>query len=256
MVINWIKYNAPNNVNTIKCVNKELSKVKHKEFLKILFKKCQVAGLDVDEIFKNVIIKEPYQETSVDSMAIQELRELEINKPLGRDLQGPHKGLPSNRIRSNKEEVIKKKQKAKSKEEEVTRYENNTSAADYRDLKHIIEIFEENVHAISPLEYEKLLDFSKVVSSEVIIMAIEEAVNYIAKTMKYITQVLSSWISSGIKTSEEVKAYQNQWANKKSSRLKNNVNKSKFCDYEQRSYDFDALEKKLLGHMDNDNEDF
>ncbi len=32
-----------------------------------------------------------------------------INKPLSRDLQGAYKGLPSNRIRSNKKEEINKK---------------------------------------------------------------------------------------------------------------------------------------------------
>ena len=40
MIINWKKYNAPNNINAIKCVNKELSKVKHKDFLKVQFNKC------------------------------------------------------------------------------------------------------------------------------------------------------------------------------------------------------------------------
>ena len=94
------------------------------------------------------------------------------------------------------------------------KYENN-SAADSEELKNIIKIFEENVHAITPLEYEKILDFTNHVTSEVIIMAIEEAVNYNAKTMKYITKILNSWISNGIKTAEEVKAYQKKWANKK-----------------------------------------
>lgn len=48
MIINWIKYNAPNNTNAIKCVHKELTKVKHQEFVKILFDKCNKAGLLVE----------------------------------------------------------------------------------------------------------------------------------------------------------------------------------------------------------------
>lgn len=55
MVINWIKYNVPNNMNSIKCVYKELNRVKHKEFLKILFDKCKAASLDVEKIFGNLI---------------------------------------------------------------------------------------------------------------------------------------------------------------------------------------------------------
>ena len=291
MIINWIKYNAPNNINAIKCVNKELSKVKHKDFLKVLFNKCQEAGLEVEKIFENLIPKkantEAYvdcslekvdklslsrtlesvtKETLIESEGVQkeennipshreetqELSEFIISKSHSRALQGPYKGLPSNRIRSNKEEVINKKQKPRNKEEEAKRDKNNSSAADNEELKDIVRIFEENVHAISPLEYEKFLGFSKQVSSEVIILAIEEAVAYNAKTMKYISKVLSNWISSGIKTVQGVKAYQEKWANKKNSNLKATVKNGSFCDYQQRSYDFDDLEKRLLGHLDNE----
>ena len=252
MIINWIKYNTPNNVNAIKCVHRELSKVKHKEFLRILFKKCQVAGLDVERIFENLITLEANAEASAEEGEIHELSEFEINEILSGDLQGAYKGLPSNRIRNNKEEVINKKQERRSKEEKVAliRHKFNTSATDSEGIKEIVRIFEENVHAISPLEYETLLDFSSQVSNEVIILAIEEAINYNAKTMKYITKVLNSWISSGIKTPEEVTAYQKQWANNKSSNLNRNVKKGSFCDYEQRTYDFNVLEKQLLGLSD------
>lgn len=246
MLINWIKYNSPNNINAIKCVNKELSKVKHKAFLKILFEKCQAAGLDVQRIFENLITMESCH-------TAEELGELQIKEITSIDLQGPYKGLPSNRIISNKEEVINKEERVRSKEDEAIDKETsykNTSASDYVEINNIIRIFEENVHAMTPLEYEKILDFTNHVSSEVIIMAIEEAVNYNAKTMKYITKILTSWISSGIKTAEEVKAYQRQWANRKTSYQSDNVKKGGFSDYEQRSYDFAALEKQLLGVTD------
>ena len=111
-------------------------------------------------------------------------------------------------------------------------------------------MFEENVHAITPFEFEKILGYAKLVSSEVIIMAIEEAVIYNAKTMKYIDKILSSWINSGVKTSEGVKEYQKKWTNKNSSRVRQNVKKGTFCDYDQRTYDFDELEKRLLGTWD------
>lgn len=53
MVINWIKYNVPTSINTIKCIQKEILKVKNKEFVKMLFNKCIANGLDVDKIFEN-----------------------------------------------------------------------------------------------------------------------------------------------------------------------------------------------------------
>ncbi|MBZ9607302.1 DnaD domain protein [Clostridium estertheticum] len=253
MVLNWIKYNVPNSPNSIKCVNKEVIKVKNKKFVKILFEKCVGAKLDVEKIFESLIINE-----SFDSGV--EVVEIQTDKIFSRGLQGACKMLPSNRIRSNKEETINKKQETINKEEEVQvitkkealtkkqeiKYENNSSS-DYEGLKNIIRIFEENVHAISPLEYEKILGFTNNVTNEVIIMAIEEAVNYNAKTMKYITKILNSWISNGLKTDYEVRAYQIQWANKKNGYLGKKVKKSGFCDYEQRTYDFDALEKQLLG---------
>ena len=190
---------------------------------------------------------------------IQQPREFIINKPVSRGLQGPYKRLPSNRIRSNKEELINKNQELRNKEEEaltkkealtkeeavtkkealtkkaiVIKYRKN-SAADGEGLKSVLKVFEENVHAITPLVYEKILDFAKHVSSKVIIMAIDEAVEYNAKTMKYITKILNSWISKGIKTAEQVKFYQKQWASKKGGNSSRNVKSGGFCDYDQRT---------------------
>ena len=250
MVLNWMKYNIPNNINAIKCVNRELGRVKHKEFLKILYKRCEVAQLDVDKIFEDIII--------------DQCSNYVIYTPFTGDLVGPYKPLPSNRIRSNKQEVINKKQELRNKEEvvitkiglltkiksidkDIVIQPENNSDVNCDGLKSVIKVFEENVHAITPLVYEKILEFTKHVSSNVIIMAIDEAVEHNAKTMRYITKILNSWISNGIKTAQQVLAYQKQWANKKSSAPSKSAKTGGFCDYEQRTYDFDLLEKQLLG---------
>jgi len=292
MVLNWMRYNFPNNCNSLKCIQNELQKIKNREFLKILYKKYQAAQLDVENIFKNLLTEESFNNTSADcciekvdklslnyslesnsniicvkventeiqnnhdSVKTEEIHEpceRLIHKPFNRGLQGAYKPLVSNRIRSNKQEVINKKQELRNKEEAITKeaakvikHENNSST-DCEGLKTIFKIFEENVHAITPLVYEKILSFTTQVSSKVIIMAIHEAVNYNAKTIKYITQILNSWISKGINTVEQVIAYQNQWSNKKTKDQIYNMRSGGFCDYEQRSYDFDALEKQLLG---------
>lgn len=215
MILNWIKYNEPNNINAIKCVNKELNKVKNSKFIEILYQQCIRQELEVDKIFEG----------------------------LCRDLQGVYNGLPSNKVISNKEEIISNKQKEIiNKEEEVST--KNTSAFD---IESVIKVFESNIHKITSLEYKKLMEFAKEVSCEVIIMAIEEAVNYNARTIKYIAKILNCWISRGIKTADGVHACRKEWDNKKSSSQSKNRKKSTFCDYEQRQYDFDELEKKLLG---------
>ena len=247
MVLNWMKYNVPNNINAIKCVHHELSKIKNKEFLEILFEKCKTAQLDVEKIFENLIIEEQDNNDFLKKEEIQDSSESIISKPVSRGLQGPYKRLPSNRIRSNKEGLISNKQELRNKEEVViTKKEEPTkksivikyrtnSATEGEGLKSVIKIFEENVHAITPLVYEKIVDFALRVSSKVIIMAIDEAVEYNAKTMKYIAKILNNWISKGIKTAEQVKSYQKQWASKKSGSSRSNVKSGGFCDYEQRT---------------------
>ncbi|WLC75200.1 DnaD domain protein [Clostridium estertheticum] len=189
-----------------------------------------------------------------------ESNETRFIKPLDTPLIGATKHMPSNRIRSKEEGVINKVQRIINKEEVeeveatikeslVTNSENPAATA--VGIKSIIKIFEENIHAITPLVYEKILSFTKYVSDEVIIMAITEAVNYNAKNIKYISSVINSWISEGIKTAKEVVTYQKKWNSNNSSSSINSgshsVKSGSFCDYEQRTYDFALLEKQLLG---------
>ncbi|MGH4120851.1 DnaD domain-containing protein [Clostridium sp.] len=256
MILNWIKYNPPNNTNSIKCVNKELCKVKNFKFIEIFYQRCEVEELEVEKIFEGLHrglqgatkdtpnIKSVSDEKSCDN---QKTEENQCFAPLynteGRGYEGAYKGLPSNRIRSNKEEIKSNKQKSINKEEEVRSTKNNSAA----DNLSVIKIFENNIHPLSPLEHEKLMDFTGDVSCEVVIMAIEEAVNYNAKNIKYITKIINSWIGRGIKTADGVRVYQREWDNKKNSSANENRKKGTFCDYDQRQYDFDELEKKLLG---------
>ncbi|MBY6871635.1 phage replisome organizer N-terminal domain-containing protein [Clostridium botulinum] len=90
-----------------------------------------------------------------------------------------------------------------------------TTTADVKNFSDVINVFENNVHPITPIELEKLQDWSQDVSNEVIIMAIEEAVEYNARTMKYINKILNNWFSKGLKTLKAVNAYKRDWADKK-----------------------------------------
>ncbi|MBU3101541.1 MULTISPECIES: DnaD domain protein [Clostridium] len=269
MVLNWIKYNIPNNNNAVIGISKELLKIKNKVLLKILYEKYEAAGLDVNNIFKGLIvnviptdindlspIKQDHSEDPSNNIIIKdtsdESNENTIIKSLDTPLIGSTKHMPSNRIRSKEEGLIIKEQRIINKEEEevvIAKLENPAATA--VGIKSIIKIFEENIHAITPLVYEKILDFTKHVSDEVIIMAITEAVNYNAKNIKYISSIINSWISKGIKTAKEVVTYQKKWNSNNSSSSINSgshsVKSGSFCDYEQRTYDFDLLEKQLLG---------
>lgn len=74
---------------------------------------------------------------------------------------------------------------------------------------------------------------------------------------KYIDAILNSWYKDGLKSLEEIEKkgtkksnYKN--ASNKNASNKNTSNKNNFTNYEQRDYDFNELEKKLLGWDNND----
>lgn len=56
MILNWIKYNFINSRNTILCINKELRKVKNKEYLRILYRICREEGYDTDVMFNGLML--------------------------------------------------------------------------------------------------------------------------------------------------------------------------------------------------------
>lgn len=71
---------------------------------------------------------------------------------------------------------------------------------------------------------------------------------------KYIDGILNNWFSNNLKTIEDIEKKDKLKGNfKKNNYYGNNkVNTDSFNNYEQRSYDFDELEKKLLGWDNND----
>ena len=68
---------------------------------------------------------------------------------------------------------------------------------------------------------------------------------------KYIDGILTSWFKDGIKTVEDVATKNNKPGNFKTSATNKNSNET-FNNYEQRTYDYNDLEKKLLGWDKND----
>ena len=64
-------------------------------------------------------------------------------------------------------------------------------------LREVIDAFNNNIHPMTPMEYEKILDWVKDVEPRVIILAIEEAVRHNARNFVYIERVLNSWYDLG-----------------------------------------------------------
>ncbi|MCJ7691684.1 MAG: DnaD domain protein, partial [Clostridiaceae bacterium] len=70
---------------------------------------------------------------------------------------------------------------------------------------------------------------------------------------KYIDGILNSWFKDGINSLEDIeKKDKKRILSTKSTTAGSKPTKGGFNDYEQRAYDFDELEKKLLGWDNND----
>lgn len=89
---------------------------------------------------------------------------------------------------------------------------------------------------------------------DVIFRASDICFNRISKTdFKYIDAILTNWFKAGIKTLTDVDTKDIKKPPYKKQKNGNFNNKDNFNNYNQRKYDYDDLEKKLLG-WDNDND--
>lgn len=89
-------------------------------------------------------------------------------------------------------------------------------------------------------------------STEIINRACDISFNRINKAdFKYMDAILTNWFKSGIKTIKDIDTKDLKKSSYKKSYQKP-VSNPNFSNYDQRSYDYDKLEKKLLGWDDND----
>lgn len=109
----------------------------------------------------------------------------------------------------------------------------------------VLLFFKDNIHKSTQTERKQLMNWTRTTSCDVIILAIQEAVNYNARFIKYIDKILLSWMNKGLTTVNKVKDYQRYW---EENRVKGYKKSSGAWDYvPQREYNFQELERKLLG---------
>ncbi|NFA89696.1 DnaD domain protein [Clostridium botulinum] len=292
IILNWFKYNEPNNINAIKCVNKELKKIKNRNFVKELYFQYSKSGLEVDKLFyeiedsfiedknnkvKDIYIsitdhgnsdygyKNIYRNSKFENKSIDIDKNIEIetsNKRIGKGDEGAYKGPVSKEIINNKQKEINNKEEVIgnsccSNKEKENRY--NTAAteeelgeiescrANFKNIRDVIAVFENNIHKMAPIERKKIIGWSNKFSYDVIVMAIEEAIFNNIKNIGYIEKILDTWFSKGLTSIEDIKSYKARWEEKK-KKIKSKENTvDRWNDFEQREYDFEKLERKLLG---------
>lgn len=153
-------------------------------------------------------------------------------------------------VNKNGESKVKESKVKESKEEEI-KEDNNVSATETIskiDFNDVIKSFNSNIHLVTPFESEQLQDWLNDVEPEVVILAIEQAVIYNKRSYGYIKAILNSWTSNNLKTKSDVEAYIRDRQDKKGQEQSKPLGKvSNFNNFEQRDYDFEDLERKLLG---------
>ncbi|HDK7160304.1 TPA: DnaD domain protein [Clostridium botulinum] len=292
IILNWVKYNEPNNINAIKCVNKELKKIKNRNFVKELYFQYSKIGLEVDKLFYEIedsFIKEKnnkvkdiyisitdhgnsdygykniYRNSKFENKSVDIDKNIEIetsNEHIVRGDEGAYKGPVSKEIINNKQKEINNKEEVISNsccsnKEKESRY--NTAAteeevgkiescrANFKNIRDVIAVFENNIHKMAPIERKKIIVWSNKFSYDVIVMAIEEAIFNNIKNIGYIEKILDTWFSKGLTSIEDIKSYKARWEEKK-KKIKSKENTvDRWNDFEQREYDFEKLERKLLG---------
>lgn len=183
MIINWIKYNFIDSRNTIACINKELKVVKERAFLEKFYRICKSKDYPIASIFNGIDISEE--------------EEVSEEQGLASGWEGACKELGEKEI--EKETEIKKA--TTNKEEAATAFEE------------VIDFFNNNIHLISPHESQVLITWSESVENEVVLMAVQEAVEHNVRKLKYINGILNNWLSLGLTSADKIRTYKSESRN-------------------------------------------
>jgi predicted phage replisome organizer len=134
----------------------------------------------------------------------------------------------------------------------VSRSNNIINLNNTKNNKSYIDFYNNNFHKITDYEREVLVGYeNKGMNDQVITLALKEAVEENAKDMKYVKKILDRWLIAKVLTVEEVMLDKAEFEKRKNAakgekrRAKDKTNN--FNNFHQRTYDFDSLEKKLLG---------
>ena len=112
-------------------------------------------------------------------------------------------------------------------------------------LQEIINFYNNNIGMITPYGLEILTSFAKEMDKDLIIFAMQKAVEADIRTIQYVKGILNAWSKKKITTVIEAKKEDEEFKNKKT---KNIEKKTQYNNYEQRQYDnLDNLYTNLNG---------
>lgn len=120
-------------------------------------------------------------------------------------------------------------------------YRQSATAADNRN---VCKFYQENVGVLTPRIAELLSERIEAQGEEMVLKAIEEAVECGVRSMRYIEKVLISWEDLGLKTVEDVVRHKAERKALKAE-VPRNVANSKFRNYPE-SYEITEQEKAMI----------
>jgi len=123
----------------------------------------------------------------------------------------------------NPQSKVKKSIYKEKEKEEDSKTENPLTDSGF---KKVVDIFNKNIHPITPFEGEILLSWLDKLDVGVITEAVREAVRNDVRNIKYIEKILEDWHFKGLNSREKVEAYLRDYKdkkNKKNSKLGRNT---------------------------------
>ncbi|PGM04214.1 DnaD domain-containing protein [Bacillus thuringiensis] len=172
-LINWLKFNPIKNVNIEKCVLKEIQSVKDQDFLVDFYETC--LQLEKEQDFKIPRIKE-YLSVRLEGLI--------------RGFQDPSK------------EEEKEEEKEKEKEQQQ---EERAGAEEVVEVNPI-SFYEQNFGLITPFIADGIYAWIDDLNAELVIKAMEIALEKNTRNMSYVNTILRDWHLKGFKTVTDVEA--------------------------------------------------
>jgi DnaD/phage-associated family protein len=94
----------------------------------------------------------------------------------------------------------------------------NKTTNNEQQFKNLISVFSNNIHMITPFEFESLKNWSEDIEPEAIEIAVNQAVKNGVRTLKYIEGILKKWQGAGVKTKQDAEAQIRDFEDKKNGK--------------------------------------
>ena len=166
---------------------------------------------------------------------------------------------PTNNQQITNEQPTNNQQITTPKEVKTNRLKEDNSSS-YNgaraNINNAIKLYEENIGVLSPVAVDELKDILETHTSELLELAIAEAVKANARNIKYIRGVLRNWDNAGVKTVADaqlaIAEHNRAVAIRHTPAIKSTGKKNTFQDYGSDGYETDlAITLQELGVGDN-----